>query len=210
MGTYNGEGFVSPDSVWHVAGYSGGASVKSLLGSASGRPAVVVGSGGYIKEIIGAFIGIVDDDVCVFGCNDVAVFLPRIDHMVSWHGDKLELWASLRRNQFGRGYGNREFKTHAASLSTNVDYNWEGLSPAFALSGYFAMQIAYLMGCEPITLIGCPGDNTPCFWELVGRNAAYDQEGVIQQVEREMARLPDFKRRVRSTSGWTREFFGEP
>jgi hypothetical protein len=76
------------------------------------------------------------------------------------------------------------------------------------LSGYFAMQIAWLMGAGSITLIGCPGDNTPRFWETRPTNPAYHEDGVVRMLRNEMLRLPEFKTIVRSTDGWTADFFG--
>jgi hypothetical protein len=96
-----------------------------------------------------------------------------------------------------------------------VDYAWEFLTPIMALSGYFAMQIAWLMGCSPIILAGCPGDGTPRFFEAkqrggfqYGSGETGSDKGIRQQVVNEMNRVPEFKAAVRSMSGWTREFFG--
>jgi len=84
-----------------------------------------------------------------------------------------------------------------------------------ALSGYFAMQIAYVMGASPIVLCGCPGDRAARFFEArprtdfsygAGRNG--NDNSVRTQVEHEMKRLPEFKARVRSMGGWTGKFFG--
>jgi hypothetical protein len=94
-------------------------------------------------------------------------------------------------------------------------YWWEGLTPLYALSGYFAMQLAWVMGAGRIILCGCPGNQKRRFFEVAARKdfgygtgpAAADN-GIREQLEREMHRLPDFRVAVRSMSGWTQEFFG--
>jgi hypothetical protein len=87
------------------------------------------------------------------------------------------------------------------------------------LSGYLAMQIAWVMGADRIVLCGCPGTQTKRFFEAslgrehantnfgYGGGSGSGDEGVRQQVEREMRRLPDFKAAVRSLSGWTKTYF---
>jgi hypothetical protein len=96
-----------------------------------------------------------------------------------------------------------------------VDYVWDRLSPQMALSGYFAMQMAWIMGAERIVLCGCPGEQTRRFFESTpredfgyGGHDSHGDQGIRQQVEIEMKRLPEFKQAVRSMSGWTQSFFG--
>ena len=191
---------------WEHAGYTGSGNVESLLNSLRGRSALVCGSGQGVFE---DFKKIYDGSQVVFAVNDVGVYLPHVDHFLSLHAGKLKHWAALRADESSKPVGNTEFKTHTGHVEkAGIDYGWQSLCPLFALSGYFAMQVAYLMGCDPIVLLGCPGDLRPRFWETATVNQAYTQAGVLDQVTKEMARLPDFKKKVRSASGWTREFFG--
>jgi hypothetical protein len=193
---------------WEHRGYSGSGNVEDLLDSLRGRSALVCGSA---RGVFDDFTKLYDGSQVVFAANDVGVYLPRVDHLVSLHYDKLVHWAALRADPSSKPVGNTDFKTHTAHLGkSGIDYGWQGLCPLMVLSGYFAMQVAYLMGCDRIVLVGCPGDNSRRFWETNFNNPAYTQEGVLKQLRQEMGRLPEFKATVRSASGWTREFFGGP
>jgi hypothetical protein len=95
-----------------------------------------------------------------------------------------------------------------------VDYNWEGLCPLFALSGYFAMQIAHLMGAGLIVLCGCPGAPARRFFEREAKIQGYGgtehvgDVAIQEQLIQEMRRVPELQEKVRSMSGFTQELFG--
>lgn len=203
----NAESYGARGATWEAKGYAGGGNVRDLIDSERGRPAIVAGSGKGVFDEVRQASSILGRDALVFAVNDVGVLLPRVDHFVSLHTPKLELWAALRRDEGSAGYGNRDFRLHDAGLYGRREfYQWASLVPTMALSGMFAAQIAYLMGCFPIVLCGCPNDGTPRFWEHESRGADYIR--VQQQVRDEMQYKPDFKRVVRSMSGWSKEFFG--
>lgn len=200
-------GYARQVATWTAKGYCGAGNVADLLGSLHSRAAIVAGSGrGVFDEVADATRRL--GNPVVFAVNDVAVLLPHVDHFVSLHTPKLDLWVELRRDPTSKGYGNRDFQVHDGGLYGDRPWHqWTGLTPMMALSGYFAAQIAYLMGCELIVLCGCPGDKTPCFWQHESINPAYSQ--VSQgQIRAEMGYKPHFKKVVRSMSGWSREYFG--
>ncbi len=184
--------------------------MASLIGTLRGRPAVICGNAdGVFDEV--SIIEKLKDPV-IFAANDVGMFLPKVDHWVSLHTNNLGAWKQVRwlhpREQ--------EFtKYHSIDPRPFVDYVWTGLTPLFALSGYFAMQIAHIMGAELIVLCGCPGNATRCFFHTKPRTDFFYGSGpdgsdksIREQVENEMERLPAFKLKVRSMSGWTKEYFG--
>jgi hypothetical protein len=205
MGTYG--------AAWQHAGYSGAGHVAGWLGRQAGRPAVVAGgAAGVFAEVAAAERRL--ETPVIFAANDVGMYLPRLDHWVSLHADHLGAWKAVRwltaRTQEQTVY-------HAEMARPFVDVVWEELRPLFCLSGYFAMQIAWLMGCRPIVLCGCPGEPAPRFFEAAARpdfgygsGAAGSDRGVREQIEKEMRRLPDFKAAVRSMTpdSWTQRFFG--
>lgn len=203
MGTYG--------STWEAHGYSGVGPCSSLIDSLKGRPAVVCGNAeGVFQEL--AHVTNRIDDVVVFGVNDAGMYLPRLDHWCSLHVDNLGLWKGVR---WTHHRGQEDARYHSIDNRPFIDYNWEGLTPLFALSGYFAMQIAWVMGCDPIILCGCPGESRRNFFQAkprdnfgYGGGEAGSDKGIRQQLESEMRRLPDFKASVRSMSGWTQQFFG--
>lgn len=200
-------------STWEHGGYSGKGNVAPLLGSLSGRGAIICGNGeGVFEELRDALTLIVDP--VIFGVNDVGMYLPKMDHWVSLHPDNLAVWRSVR---WLTPQSKDNLMLHSVDPRAFIDYTWEGLTPLFALSGYFAMQIAYLMGAEQIILCGCPGSKSRRFFDMepkknfsYGDGTTASDEGVREQLEREMNRLPEFKAKVRSMWGWTRAYFGPP
>ncbi len=203
MGTYG--------STWEVGGYCGRGSVGELANSLTGRAAVVCGNAEHVFYEF--------EDTCkklghpvVFGVNDVGMYLPRMDHWVSLHADNLGAWKAVR---WQNAFSQEKTQYHSVTARPVVDHLWEGLTPLFCLSGYFAMQIAHIMGASPIVLCGCPGEAGPRFFESharpdfgYGSGTAGGDSSIRTQLEHEMKRLPEFKAKVRSMSGWTREFFG--
>lgn len=207
MGNYGAE--------WESRGYAGGGNVGSLLGSLRGRPAIIAGNACTVFSDMERATKIAPDAV-IFGVNDIMMYLPRLDHGVSLHGDNIQYWKAVR---WQRSTRLETAYYHSVDGRPYLDYAWERLTPCFALSGYFAMQIAWLMGCSPILLCGCPGNLMRRFFEGTPREDKQDQfgygggdtgsdEGIRQQIISEMQRLPDFKEAVFSMSGWTKTFFG--
>lgn len=201
-------------ATWEHAGYCGKGNVSDLLGSLRGRAAIVCGNAKgvfeEVEEVQGSRLKV--EDPVYFAANDVGMYLPHVDHWMSLHVDNLGAWKPVR---WLHPIPGENAKYHSIAQRPFIDYAWEGLTPLFCLSGYFAMQIAYLMGSERIILCGCPGSQVPRFFEAkVQANFGYgggstgNDKNIQEQVVKEMKRLPDFKERVRSLSGWTREFFG--
>lgn len=189
---------------WTHGGYTG-EGCEALLDELRGQPAIVAGNGkGVFEEVSAAQSAM--GRFNLFAANDVGVYLPHIDHLVSLHTPKLDCWAGLRRDATSKGYGNKDFRVHDGGLYGEREWHqWTGLTPIMALSGLFAAQIAWLMGCSPIVLCGCPTDSTPCFWQPDGTvNGGYSK--VQGQLAAEVNRNPAFKKSLRSMSGWTKEF----
>lgn len=205
MGTYG--------STWQSHGYSGAGNVEELIDSIKGKVAIVAGSAhGVFDEVDFLRRSYTYDEVLVFAVNDVGMFLERVDHWVSQHGDQLPYWQAVRWLH-AKG---EEVKYHSGEFDNEpINYTWHHINPSFALSGYFAAQIAYIMGAERIILCGCPGSKSKRFFESNPRldnvYGSYEESPgniIRDQFIKEMERLPDFKSRMRSMSGWTKEFLG--
>lgn len=198
-----------------MEGYEVAGPASSLVGSLEGRLAIVVGGaeGGY-KEC--EWARRVYEDPVIFAANDIGCYLPVVHHWVSLHYDKLEHWAALRRLD---GSLWQDFKTHCNYFQiAQADYVWSIEPCHFSLSGYFAMQLAYLMGADRIILAGCPGSRARRFFEPEPRSDSYGYGGGDtvadsrdrEQLCKEMSRVPSMKEKVRSMSGWSKEYFGGP
>lgn len=206
MGAYGSE--------WESKGYCGRGSGGALINTLQGRPAIIAGNATGVFEQVHVAERERPDAV-IFGVNDVGMYLPRMDHWVSLHADNLAPWRAVRWLHPG---AKEDVRYHSIDPKPYVDVAWEGLTPLFCLSGYFAMQVAWMMGCAPIILCGCPGSPTPRFFERApradfgyGSGVQGSDTSVREQVEKEMRRVPEFKAAVRSMSGgWSSEYFGRP
>ena len=196
MGTYGAD--------WHAHGYSGCGNVSPLIDSEKNRPAIIAGGSFTVFDDIDRIAPRLDDPL-IFAVNDVGMFLPIVNHWVSLHAENLATWKTVR---WLHSWPVQTTNYH--SYETKTGYTWDHLNPIFALSGYFAMQIAWIMGCAPIVLCGCPGSPARRFFESVPRpDGIYDTNGGVRdQLITEMNRVPGLKKVVRSMSGWTREYFG--
>lgn len=206
MGTYG--------STWQRNGYCGCGAVEEFLGSLDGRPAAICGNAHTVFEELGAVRAHYGLDLEVFGVNDVGMYLDRMDHWCSLHSANLEAWKAVRWLHRRSG---ENVRIHSVHPAPGVEVVWDKLTPVFALSGYFAMQLAWVMGARPIILCGCPGSQVRRFFDAAprpdfgyGAGPAGSDVGIQEQLRAEMRRLPDFRAAVRSLSGWTADFFGRP
>jgi hypothetical protein len=142
----------------------------------------------------------------IVAVNDVGMYLPTVDHWVSLHADAFPAWRNVRDMQERPP---EHPVLHSGTPRGFLDVWWVRLTPQFPLSGYFAMQLCWLMGADRIVLCGCPGDASPLWYGPRTRGAFdYGREDIQAMVVREMDRRPDFKAAVSSLSGWTQEYFG--
>lgn len=187
--------------------------VSHLIGALTGRTVLVLGNAeGVFEEAQEACLKI-DQWPVFFGVNDCGAYMPELDHWISLHSENFEGWKANRaENGFSDNY-----KTHTIYSAQKADYNWDGLAPYhFPLSGYLAMQLAWVMGAEKIILCGCPGspkarfngtaNDTPGFG--YGMGTTYSDTEVMKILKREMQRLPEFRRSVKSMSGFSQSYFG--
>jgi len=195
--------------LWQSRGYIGQGNVNGLLGSLEGRAVVILGGGEAVfKEFREVRLKV--DNPVVFAVNDVGMYINPLDHWISIHNASFPGWLSVRRRQ-GLAMPN----THSVEYGDGVNYAWLLIQPiVFILSGYFAMQMAYLMGAERIILCGIPGEPGRRFFDVEPREFGYGNGTTEADKEskelllKEMKRLPEFKRKIRSMSGFTREVFG--
>jgi hypothetical protein len=217
MANFSSPGMGTYGSTWQHGGYSGCGNVGELLGSLTGRPALICGNAASVFEDYAKALQRYPEAI-VYGVNDVGMYLPRMHHWVTGHGDNALAWKTVRwlEDRSRREYMQTDrVWIHSVMDRSAVDYVWDQLNPQFALSGNLAMQIAWLMGCAPIILCGCPNSPKRRFFDVTSRDTfgygggqEQADRNIRQQIEIEMGRVPAFKAVVRSMSGWSKEFFG--
>jgi len=135
-------------------------------------------------------------------CADRVVF--EIQHMATYHVEELGQFR-LRRQKID---GNLNYMTHSHKQPKNgeqADYIWllVAKSPLSGSSAFLGVQATIGLGYKKIILCGCPmqGQN------LINKRAtAYDkfQKGWIKFAP------SMFGNKIKSMSGWTKEFLGYP
>jgi hypothetical protein len=139
--------------------------------------------------------------------NDAMTHYPdRLDHGVSLHADMMHGFAF---KQFYKGAHNPWpiMQTHAHIPNYAVQHVWP-LRRDGGTSGLFAIYISLLMGYERIILAGIPYDGNQHFYEPPWMaDSFYTRDDVQKEF---MQAIPFFKGKVKSLSGKTKDWLGEP
>lgn len=144
----------------------------------------------------------------------------RVHHGISLHPEEPPLWRQLRwTNQCEESH----VITHSHRLPENndnlppyefktrhgLDYLWEIEGGRGGSSGLFAAMIGLALGYDKIILAGVPIDGTGHFFDPPGK-VVNQFLGTNIKEEWDNANRNYFKGRVKSLSGRTREWLGEP
>ncbi len=182
--------------------------------------------------VIGNFLTIIGSAECVkndinrYGChgdimavNHVALYFPHrkpYQHLVTEHGEFIKPISELRRKTvYFKGVN--DFKTHTFYNSNYnklsydiscVDYIWN-FFPKHMSSGILGLFIGIVLGYKKILLHGIPLDRTNRFHDIdVCLNSKFYKETNQWLIQNSI--IKNYKNIVRSSSGNTMEFFGEP
>lgn len=159
--------------------------------------------------------------------NEAGGALKDIDHLLAGHTEKVERFVEYRRNKHPKS---RPFEVHSTEHSgvskadcPSVTQWWSKAMSSGATSAGVAAKIGLAMGFEWIVLCGCPMDGSGYFnpEETGGfdhrvnvRIGDPEKQGhrTVDGYRRKMKALADgeFKGRVFSMSGYTREILGAP
>jgi len=139
--------------------------------------------------------------------NDPAMhYTGKIEHLVSLHPEYFKCWLGFR---YGHNYGEGlPVKTHSYKKWAMVDVVWSILNVG-GTSGLFGVQVGLAMGYDRIILAGMPMDNSGHYFDLKGPLTDFENGQAIEEVWK-WARDNQFEDRVRSLSGRTKDWLGEP
>jgi hypothetical protein len=160
---------------------------------------------------------LVPDNCDRMAVGNIGSKLDNLTHWVSIHSECLVLLAEMRviENYFHgnipilHGHHYRRQTNESLAKKHHITY-WCTL-PKVMGGGPFACQIAVAMGYERIICTGMPSDDRGSFlgsYTLKTFTPEYVEEK--QDAWRRCAEIPEFKKRVRSVSGFTKELFGAP
>jgi hypothetical protein len=171
--------------------------------------ALIIGSGPTVANDIARFHadGYSSSPHVVIAVNEIAIHLKRLDHWATLHGEKLSRWIDRRRATLGLDSSlvslwAADTGMPAPAGTRVLPYDWGGMGSGS--SGLFAVRVAFRLRAGIICLAGVPMTpdghwNDPTPWK--------DHGGAVAAW---IAAEPQLRGRVRSLSGWTREFLGEP
>jgi hypothetical protein len=160
------------------------------------------------NTLVGSIAGPFDEVVAI---NDAGHDFPRVDHWVSFHGDKFERWMQIRKangfdpvaqlwtSTYGRKESAYERKLGALGVR-KVTYTGGGSSGLVAT----IVALVYLQATH-IVLAGIP---------MVSEAGHYNEKGDWKEAVKHRSawrdQLHNLKPNVRSMSGWTADELGIP
>lgn len=136
--------------------------------------------------------------------NDAAwlVDQPAV-HFATLHPELLPYWVGYRN----RKWRYRHLHTHSAHASPEVENVWH-LESGVSFSGVFGAVAGLALGYERVILCGVPQTGDGYVWSRPGAQSEHQERGIMIEVE--WWRDNCFRGRVRSMSGRTRDWLGEP
>lgn len=142
----------------------------------------------------------------IMAVNDIGQYLHEpLRHWATLHPEFLPGWRYFReKHLYSAGYS---LDCHSHRHVTGVSVCW-GIDNLGGTSGLFGVLIGLLMGYEQIVLAGIPMDNTRHFFEppWYGHDLGDRANELVWRETRDK----HFEGRVKSLSGRTREWLGEP
>lgn len=141
-------------------------------------------------------------------CNDAGVWWPRrLDAWVTLHPEHFERWVA-RRSMLGNPKADclvaHSRGSRHVQLDLETDFRLPGMKTSGS-SGLFAAKVALIdLGFDRVLFCGVPLSKTPHFFDKTLWDCS-------EQYQQEWSLIPaEWKERMRSMSGWTRDFLGGP
>lgn len=174
------------------------------------KTALVLGSGACLEEDVEEYDGPVDG---VVACNDAGAWWPgQLDAWVTLHPHffyRAQSWATQRE---AKGYPKAKLmvahEQPPAAFCPPLDLLTANKFPGMrnpGTSGMFAAKVALCdLGFNRVVLCGVPLDPRPHFFDDKPWTEAENYKQSWRDIPLE------FRQRMRSMSGWTRELLGGP
>ncbi len=195
---------------WQIENIRGGGDLPSLAQSYSGK-LLVMGGGRSLWQDLHK-INVEKWQGHIMGVNDIiAYWQGPMEHAVSMHNEYMAGWIKFR---LGHNYGlGKKPYVHYYKHGPGVDCVWEEVAQICATSGLFGAIIGILLGYEKIILAGVPIDNSGHFFDppldlFPLYKTPFEDRSI--HVTWDQAQNEFFKNRVRSLSGNTARWIGEP
>lgn len=185
---------------WEAFGVRGQGDLPPLSGECSGA-LLVCASGRTLWGDLARYPHRGD----VMAVNWAGCHLPvKIDHWASLHGDMLAHWLALHALWRHEGH----IWSHSVGGAPGIESAWD-FDPPPSCSGLFATLVGLALGYERVILAGCPETLDGHYYDPPGQPGSYTNNAGHDAMWRQ-ARDRVFAGRVRSLSGRTRDWLGEP
>lgn len=148
------------------------------------------------------------------GVNWGGFWLPfPLKHLATLHPIYLKHWIAMRANSGIEGW----IHTHSNLAVEGVENVWEFENTA-DMSGLFGVKVALGLGYSEVIVVGMPMDGTGHFYDppqnlTIAGHPPVEIPNYSASASREAwerANRHEFKGRVKSMSGMTRDILGEP
>lgn len=188
--------------MWDVNGVQGAGDPPPISNQFKGD-LLIIGGGRGLWEDVGKVRPWTGD---VMAVNDVgAYYRQTLNHWATLHPEYMPGWHFYRMKH---NYGNRgHVYTHSNKPHRDIQFDWN-LANIGGTSGLFACQVGLALGYKRIILAGIHCDNSGHFFDPPWVMTNLD-DGAVAEVWK-WARDNVFKGRVKSLSGNTRKWLGEP
>jgi hypothetical protein len=200
--------------VWHYRGIRGKGAEPDLLGAYEGKSLIVIGTAPCVYHDLALITGTHDR----MATSTIGLQLDNLTHWAELHTEIIPHFAHIRkvssyfsdRPFIHAHHFQRERDASKEMCDRYIDVYWH-CYPLTCGSGLFGVEIGIAMGYEQIICAGMPLDDTG---SVAGKHTKYrfTSDYVREQHEawESFAEIPEFKKRVRSVSGFTKELFGPP
>lgn len=197
---------------WSYRGIRGKGKAPKQLGAYEGKSLVVIGSAPCAYDDL----QLIPQETDRMAVSMIGLSIGNLTHWADLHTEILPHLVHIR-NVSGHFKDRPVIHAHHLQRHRNInkgmceryiDTYWN-CRPLTVGSGLFGVQIGIAMGYDKVICAGMPLDDTGT---VIGRHTRerFTPDTILEQrtVWREFASFPEFKKRVRSVSGYTKELFG--
>lgn len=194
------------ETVWSRMGAK--VELPEIAGTKSGV-LVVIGSARCVHDDLEKFNGMFpagDHDTMV--CNHVGAYYPKFEHWASPYPDDGKVWEDYRETLalpqvdfLGHTWGGR---AKGKFMEWPINVTW------VRSAGQLAVTVGVALGYDLVVMAGVPCDDGGHFYPTSENHIYKDYAASFHTSTWMQLKSEFFENKVRSLSGYTRDWFGEP
>ena len=197
-------------SEWTINGINGRGDAPKCAGLQRGLAVVMATGRCAWDDLLYRFDPETNHAAVIAVNNMILHWKGRVHHGVSMHPEEPGLWRALRPYYQCEGshVHTHGYRKHNKPGIPECDYIWDIPAGKGGTSSLLAVFVALGLGYERVVLCGVPMDNTGHFYDPASK---IDRTFGSDFIEMEWRKAEKhFAGRVRSVSGRTRDWLGEP